>query len=182
MTGTGNAFELYGRSLYDLAREEDAVDEIMAQMEGLKAIFAGQPDYLTLLSEPSVPRRQRIELVDEAIGGEVHPYLLNFVKILLENGMLRGFSSCLRAYRSCWMKDSGITEARVVSAAALDDGQAARLKARLEEISGQQVIMDMKVDPSVLGGIRVELDGRLLDGTVEGRLADLRKKVMGTVL
>ena len=176
------ATSLYGQSLYDLAAEEGLSEEILKQMEAVDAIFKENPDYVTLLLEPSIPRRERLGLVEEAFKDQVHPYLLNFLMILLENSLLRSFGSCCRTYRSSYYKDNGIEEAVVTSAVSLTDDQAKTLKAKLEKISGKSIILKQKVDSGVLGGLKVEIGGKLLDGTVMGRLADLRKKVSETVL
>ena len=176
------ATSVYGQSLYDLAAEEGLSEEILKQMEAVQVIFKENPDYITLLLEPSIPRRERLGLLEEAFKGQVHPYLQNFLMILLENSLLRGFSACCRTYRESYNKDHGIEEATVTSAVALTEAQVKSLKSKLEAISGKTVILRQKVDSSVLGGLRVEIGGRLLDGTVMGRLADLRKKVSETVL
>ena len=162
------ATSLYGQSLYDLAAEEGLSEEILKQME--------------LLLEPSIPRRERLGLLEEAFRDQLHPYLQNFLMILLENNLLRGFGSCCRTFRESYNKDHGIEEATVTSAVELTDAQVDSLRAKLEQISGKKVILRQKVDGSVLGGLKVEIGGRLLDGTVMGRLADLRKKVSETVL
>ena len=161
------ATSVYGQSLYDLAAEEGLSEEILKQMEAVQAIFKENPDYITLLLEPSIPRRERLGLLEEAFKGQVHPYLQNFLMILLENSLLRGFSACCRTYRESYNKDHGIEEATVTSAVALTEAQVKSLKSKLEAISGKTVILRQKVDSSVL---------------VMGRLADLRKKVSETVL
>jgi F-type H+-transporting ATPase subunit delta len=176
------ATSLYGQSLYDLAAEEGLSEEILKQMEVVEKIFGENPDYITLLLEPSIPRRERLGLLEEAFKDQLHPYLQNFLMILLENNLLRGFGSCGRTYRGSYYKDHGIAEATVTSAVALTDEQSDSLKAKLEKISGKRILLRQKVDSSVLGGLRVEIEGKLLDGTVMGRLTDLRKKVSETVL
>ena len=169
------ATSLYGQSLYDLAAEEGLSEEILKQMEAVNVIFKENPDYITLLLEPSIPRRERLGLLEEAFRDQLHPYLQNFLMILLENNLLRGFGSCCRTFRESYNKDHGIEEATVTSAVELTDAQVDSLRAKLEQISGKKVILRQKVDGSVLGGLKVEIGGRLLDGTVMGRLADLRK-------
>ena len=176
------AARLYGQSLYDLAAQEGLTDEILYEMETVDAIFQENPDYIALLLEPSVKRKERLGLVEEAFRDQIHPYLMNFLMILIEKSLLRGFHACCRTFREAYNKDNGIAEATVTSAVALTEAQVKSLKSKLEAISGKTVILRQKVDSSVLGGLRVEIGGRLLDGTVMGRLADLRKKVSETVL
>ena len=77
------AGDLYGQSLYDLAAESNLSDEILGEMEVINGIFKENPDYITLLSEPSVPKKERLQLVDQALGNGCQEYLLNFIKILI---------------------------------------------------------------------------------------------------
>ncbi len=176
------AGDLYGQSLYDLALSENLTDDILSQMESVKEIFKENPDYITLLSEPSIPKKERLKLVDEAFDGQLQPYLLNFIKILIERGLLRQFSACTRRFKESYYKDHGIAEAMVTSAVALNDAQVEALKTKLEKLSGKKILLTQKTDETVLGGIRVEVEGMLYDGTVQGRLDELRRRVDETVL
>ena len=176
------AGDLYGQSLYDLAAESNLSDEILGEMEVIDGIFKENPDYVTLLSEPSVPKKERLQLVDQALGDGCQEYLLNFIKILIEKGILREFSACRKRYRRCYNLEHGIADALVTTAVALDDSQLSLLKSKLETISGKKVQLKQKVDSGVLGGVRVYLEGQLFDGTVKGRLSELRKRVDETVI
>ncbi len=174
--------DLYGQSLYDLASSENLADDILCQMQTVRKLFTENPDYVRLLTEPSIPKKQRLALLDEAFGSDMQPYLLNFLKILVENGIVRDFGGCCRRYTALYNADRGIAQAEVTSAVPLSGQQLERLRAKLEEISGKKIQLQPKVDPSVLGGLRVSLEGKLLDGTVKGRLDDLRRKVSETVM
>ncbi|MBQ7616178.1 MAG: F0F1 ATP synthase subunit delta [Butyrivibrio sp.] len=176
------AGDLYGQSLYDLAAEENLTDDILGEMEQVKGIFKENPDYVTLLSEPSVPKKERLQLVDEALGESLTPYHLNFIKILIEKGLLREYSACYKRFRKTYNEDHKIADALVTTAVTLNDDQLATLKEKLEKISGKKVLLQQKTDPDVLGGVRVDLEGQLFDGTVKGRLSELRRKVDDIVI
>lgn len=167
--------KIYGDSLYDLAAEEKLTEEILPQMEQVAVLFKENPDYLTLLSEPSIPKTERVGLLDKAFEGQLSLYLLNFLKLLCESGMLREYRDSCRQFKARYNEDHNIAEAVVTTAVALTEAQA--LKERLEKISGKTVLLTQKTDSTVLGGIRVELEGKQLDGTVQERLSSLKKKV-----
>ena len=174
--------KLYGGSLYDLAAEEGADGAILDQLEGCLALLRENPDYLKLLSTPSIPKKERCGLLDQALRGSVHQYLLNFLKILCERGQLRQLSQCAEAYRQKYNAAHGIVEATAVSAVALTDDQALRLRQKLEAVTGKQIRLRCKVDPAVLGGIRLDIDGTELDGTVRSRLDGLRSAIGAATL
>ncbi len=172
----------YGEALYALAKEEQLAETILSELEGVCDIFGANPDYLRLLSEPSVPKKERCAVLDEAFRGSIQPYLLNFLKLLCERGIIRQAADCLRAYRAKYNEENGILEATAMTAVALTKDQRQRLQAKLEQITGKRVDLQVKQDASVLGGIRLQMDGEEFDGTVRGRLDSLRRSLSDTVL
>ena len=132
--------------------------------------------------EETFGKAERCALLDEALRGQVDPYLLNFLKILCENGTLRQLSACEKEFSARYNAARGILPAKAVSAVPLTEDAAARLKAKLESLTGKTVDLSFAVDPACLGGIRLEMDGVRFDGTVEGRLARLRRDLENIVL
>ncbi len=168
---------VYGSSLYDLAAEEQLTEPIMKDLLEVRQIFRDNQDYLRLLAEPSIKREERIDLIEKAFGTACERYFVNFLKLLCERGMLGEYEGCTEAYKKRYNEDHNIAEAVVTCAVALSDGQLKTLEKKLEEMSGKTVSLTQKVDSKVLAGIKVELEGKQLDGTVEGRLAGLSRKL-----
>ena len=173
---------MYGGSLYDLAAEEGLETRILGELEEVNALFKANPDYLHLLSTPSIPKKERCGLLDEALRGQVHLYVLNFLKILCEKGTLRELSGCARAYRVRYNQAHGILEATAPTAVAMTEQQAKSLHEKLENLTGKTIDLQTKVDLAVLGGIRLDIDGTELDGTVQNRLAALRRDIASVTL
>ena len=173
---------MYGGSLYDLAAEEGLETRILDELDEAAKLIRDDPEYLRLLSTPSIPKKERCALLDEAFRGQVHLYVLNFLKILCENGTLRELPGCARAYRIRYNEAHGILEATATSAIALTKEQTAALHQKLEALTGKTIDLQTKVDPAVLGGIRLDIDGTELDGTVQNRLAALRRNIAAVTL
>ena len=172
----------YGEALYELAREEGVDDEILAQLEMTVGFFAENPQYPRLLSLPSLPKKERCAVLDESLRDSVHPYLLNFLKILVEHGTIRILSGCEEAYRLRYNDDHGILEVTAVTAVPLDEQLEEKLHSRLEQKTGKRIRLRTKVDPAVLGGVRLETEGLRLDGTIRSRLDDIQTLLRSTVL
>ena len=115
------------RKLYDLAAEEGLDERILGELDGVTALLNGDAEYLHLLSIPSIPKKERCALLDEAFRGQVHLYVLNFMKLLCEKGALRELPGCARAYRLRYNEAHGILEATAVSAVPLTAEQTKRL-------------------------------------------------------
>ena len=174
--------KMYGGSLYDLAEEEGLETRILGELDEAAKLLKDNPDYLHLLSTPSIPKKERCGLLDEALRGQVHLYVLNFLKILCEKGTLRELPGCARAYRVRYNQAHGILEATATSAVAMTEQQVKSLHEKLEKLTGKTIDLKTKIDAKVLGGIRLDIEGTELDGTVRNRLAGLRSSIAAATL
>ena len=173
---------VYGEALYSLANEEGLAKDILQQLKTLDSCFAQEPDFIRLLGTPNLPKNDRCQILDESFRDKVHPYVLNFLKILTEKGYMRQFHNCVEAYCEMYNQDNGILPVTAVTACSLTDEQKQRLAEKLHKITGKQIELVNKLDPSVLGGIRLDYDGKRVDDTVSHRLDAIRNMLRSTVL
>ena len=179
MSQIGNT---YAQGLYALAKEEDLTKQILDQLETLNTAFLQEPDFLLLLAAPNLSKEERCAILDESFRGKVHPYVLNFMKLLTEKGYMRLFSDCCRAYTEQFNEDNGIVEVWAVTAVALTQEQAQKLTRKLEAKLGKTVTLKNRIDPDVLGGVRLDYKGKRVDGTVKNRLDSVAALLKNTVL
>ena len=177
-----NTAVIYGDSLYDLCAEENLTGELLSQTGAVKDIFEDNPDYIRVLNEPSLPKADRLKLLDEAFGGKIHAYLLNFLKLLCEKGIIAEYCNCAKQYNKRYCMDNGIVEATVTSAVRLSEQQKEKLTARLEKISGKKVVLIEKIDDKFIAGLKVDMDGKQYDGTVSERINTIRKAVSDIIV
>ena len=172
----------YAQALYDLAREEGLTAEILEQLQTLHESFSAQPDFLRLLCAPNISKEERCHVLDQSFRGKVHPYVLNFLKILTEHGYMRHFGDCRKAFEQQYNLDNGILPVTAVSAVALTDSQLEKLTGKLCQITGKTVKIHNRIDPDCLGGVRLLYDGKQVDGTVQNRLETIGNLLKNTVL
>ena len=172
----------YGQALYSLAKDEGLDQQIMEQITVLDAAFRDAPEFLRVLSTPAVPKAQRCQILDDSFRGQVHPYVLNFLKILTERGYIRSFSGCCRVFEESYNRDRGILPVTAVTALPLSDALQDKLKDKLSSVTGKTIDLRCKVDGACLGGVRLDFDGKQVDGTVRRRLEDMRSLLKNTVL
>lgn len=179
MTQVGS---VYGQALYDLAREENISQSVLEELKALAGCFDQEPDFLRLLSAPNLSKEDRCRIVDDSFRGKVHPYVLNFLKILTEKGYVRQFSACVEAFREQYNLDNGILPVKAVTAVALTPEQSEKLSGKLARITGKTIELTNRVDPACLGGVRLDYDGKRVDDTVSHRLDAIRSLLKNTVL
>lgn len=172
----------YAQALYDLAKEENITEIVLQQLTALQQAFCEEPEFLHLMMAANLSKEERCRILDDSFRGKAEPYVLNFMKILTEKGYMRYFSDCAKAYRDAYNADHGILPVKAVTAVALTDDQKTRLTGKLEKLTGKTIDLSCRVDPAVLGGVRLDYDGKRVDGTVQTRLDTVSKMLKNTVL
>ena len=179
MTQVGS---VYGEALYSLAVEESLSAQILDELSVLAQSFRAEPDFIRLLCTPNLSVQERCNILDDSFRNKLHPYVLNFLKILTEKGYMRHFFDCCKAFEESYNRDNGILPVTAITAVSLNPAQAEKLTAKLCQITGKQVKLHNRVDPEVLGGVRLDYDGKRLDDTVSHRLDAVRNLLKNTVL
>ena len=174
--------EVYAQGLYTLAAEENLCKTILDEMSVLAQSFSAEPMFLRLLSAPNVPVQERCKILDDSFRGKIQPYLLNFLKLLTEKGYIRRFSDCYKAYRNRYNEDNGILPVRAITAVSMTEDQTQRLTQKLQAVTGKTVALENVIDPAVMGGVRLDYDGKRVDGTVQSRLNAIRELLNKTVI
>lgn len=175
MTG---AEKEYGEALYELCNEENCAQEVGEQLDMVRTLFREEPQYPKILQDPALPRQERLGMLGEAFRNSVHPYLLNFLKILCEKSALGTLSGCGERFRARYNEDRGLLPVTATSAVVLTEAQKQGLVEKLSKLTGKTILLENQVDESLLGGVKVKFDGRELDGSVAGRLEALRRVLL----
>lgn len=179
MTEVGN---VYGESLYTLAREENLSEQIGGELAALRDGFRQAPEFIRLLSSPSLTKAERCQILDDSFRGKVHPYVLNFLKILTEKGYMHHFPHCCESYEKHYNEDHNILSVKAVTAVPLSEKQAQALTQKLTRTTGKTIVLTNRVDPTCLGGVRLDYDGQRLDDTISHRMDSVRELLKNTVL
>jgi len=165
----------YGEGLYSLCVEEALASEALEQLIALKALFRENPDFCRLVSNQALSKAERVGILDNALRGQVHPYVLNFLKILCERGIVSEFEGCVDAFHTFYNRDNGVVEAVVTTSVPLDEVRRQQLMEKLRSMTGKQIQLIEKVDEAVVGGVLLEMEGKRYDNTLRHRLNTMRQ-------
>ena len=163
----------YGGALYELAADEGLERELLSETETVRAVLSEHPEYIRLLTSPDLSRDEREAAVAEAFS-DAHPYLLRFLRMMVSLGYGRELCDALAEYQRLFHERNGIAVAHITCAVALSDEEKERLVSALARRTGKEISPEFEVRPELIGGIRVEVDGVLLDGTLRHRLDGIR--------
>lgn len=173
----GSLARRYSRALFQLAREARKEEAIGNELEAFLQAYRGS-DLETVLTNPAfdVPTRKRV-LIQVANTQQLSILAIHFLSLLLERDRLDQLEGIVNGYRRLLNQGKGRVEAKVVSAAALEPTLAERVRAQLRGLSGKEVVMTQDVDPSLLGGMMVELEGKIYDGSVRTQLEKMKQRI-----
>ncbi len=169
----------YGEALFALALETQAVTTFEAALTLVETTLAENPDYVEFLASPAVPLSERLAALDEAFSGYCPEYVVSFLQLLCEHGKVREVLDCIAHFRRLATAAQNCAVAVITSAVALTDGQKAALCEKLAKKVGKQIEPYYQIDDSLIGGVRIEVDGHTIDGSVRRRLGEL-KEVMNS--
>lgn len=168
----------YGRALFELASESSSAEEVgtglAALAEAIRGLDAGAlaPGILT-----AAQRDQLAKKLAESIGRD--SLLGRFVAVLASNDRLEQLPAISERYDRLQDSAAGRVRIHVRSAAALGDAERAALRQKFEKITGRKVLDTVGVDDALLGGVTVEAEGRVYDGSVRTLLARLERRMAG---
>jgi len=163
---------LYASALYDLAVERNAVQEFRDQAEFLRS-FLQDEACVELLLHPHISTANKHEFFKKSFAEHIHADLLNFLCLTADKNREAFILTALSMLIETIERNNNIVTAIVKSATPLDDEQAVELRTLLSESLNKTIVLSLKVDPSIIGGPYILVDGYYIDWTVKRRLRDL---------
>lgn len=159
----------YASALFMLASENGCCGEYAEHLKQIKALIEAAPEYVRFLESPAIPLSERLGAIDEAFGS-MPEHIVSFLKILCENGRIAHLPDCITEYIELLKIAENRTTAMVYYVEPLTEEQKAALLNKLRSVSGKNVEAVYIEDKSLIGGIKVSLDDKTIDGSIANRL------------
>jgi F-type H+-transporting ATPase subunit delta len=171
---SGSAARRYAEALLALSTNERAVGEVRTSLDKLAPAF----DRVTVagLRDPSVPMKQRVEAINAALRGEPD-VIRSLLVLLLETDRIALVPQIALAFGDLVDRREGISKARITTAIPLNDGEERELVNRLERESGTKLRATFAVDPTLIGGAKVQIGDHLIDSSVRAKLIALGRQL-----
>jgi F-type H+-transporting ATPase subunit delta len=166
----------YASALFSLALDERQTDAVAEALTRFDALIAGSPDLERLVRSPVFSAADQLKALDAILAdANIGGIAANFIRLVASKRRLFFIREMIADYRKLYEASRGVTRAEVTSAAALTDANVASLKDSLRAASGgREINLDMKVDPSIIGGLIVKLGSRMVDGSLKTKLNAIR--------
>jgi ATP synthase F1 delta subunit len=168
--------QVYSRSLFEVAQENDELDEIHEQLGEFTDALDGNRELQVFFFSPYFSSEEKKDGVHKVVvDGNEH--LVNFLELVAERHRMPALFRIRREFDALWRAENKLLEVRITSAVELDEDLVKSIGTRIEDQTGQSIEVDANVDPDVIGGLVLRVGNLVLDASVRGRLDRLRKEV-----
>lgn len=167
----------YATALFMLSLENDSLDKFARDLDTVKSVFEENPDYILLLSSPAIKKGERTEIINSAFSGSIDECIINFINLLCDHNMISSLFDCIKDFKALKKAAENCVTAHVYTAVPLTDDQIEKLKMNLQKRFGSQVNIKTVVDKSIIGGMIIEVDGKIIDGSVKTQLHSIKEVI-----
>jgi F-type H+-transporting ATPase subunit delta len=156
----------YAQALLDVAMERGKVDGITESFDAIAAAVVDHSDLLVFMQSPQVRTQEKKQLIESVFAERVEPAMLHFLELLLDKDRILHLGDIHEEYTTLVETYRGMQRVRVVTAVPLATDLEQKLADKLAAITGKTIILDKKVDPSIIGGVCVTMGDQIIDGTI----------------
>jgi F-type H+-transporting ATPase subunit delta len=179
-TGVASLAERYAAALFELADEQHQLDAVAGDLRELRAMLHESPDLDRLLRSPVLSREEQAQAIAAlAERAGLSKLTKDFLGVVAGNRRLFAVPAMIDAYLNQLTERRGEVTAEVTTAQPLNDAQQNTLGEQLRRAVGRRITIDLRVDPSLLGGMIVKVGSRMIDGSLKSRLHRLQLAMKG---
>jgi F-type H+-transporting ATPase subunit delta len=165
----------YATALFELARDERSIDAVKADLDQFEAMLADSADLKRLVRSPVFSADTQLKALAAVLEqAGITGISANFLKVVTANRRLFAVTGVIRAFRALVAKFKGEATADVTVAETLSDKNLDVLKAALKSVTGKDVVLNVKVDRSIIGGLVVKLGSRMVDSSLRTKLNSIK--------
>ena len=173
-----SAVSTYAEALFEASRERNELEEVLSELWEFVEVLHDSEELRLFFYGGQIPERQKRRALDGLTEG-MKTSTTNFLKVLVDNGREEILEEVLARYEELVKEHLGRIEVEVTTAVELSEDQRTRLKERLAEVlEGREIILETNVDPGLVGGAVFRYGGRMMDGSIRGRLESLREGML----
>jgi ATP synthase F1 delta subunit len=168
--------QVYSRSLFEVAKEQDKLDEIREELGQFADALDQDHDLQVFLFSPYFSTQEKKQGLERVLDG-AEPAFENFLELLIEKHRMPVLFRIRRQYEALWQDEHKLLPVTITSAVELDPQTVENIKERIHEQTDRTVELTSQVDPDILGGIVLRVGNNILDASIKNRLETLRRQV-----
>ena len=167
----------YGTALYEAASELSKTEQIAEEAAQVLAVMEQEPDLRAFVNYPAISAEEKKKALQNIFGGQICDELLNFMFVLIDKRRMGQFQRIIRVYNDLLNHEEGIAYGVVYSAAPLDEGRLREIEEQTSKLLQENVKLDNEIDPDLIAGIKVLVEGKIIDASLRKRFDELASQM-----
>jgi len=164
----------YAEALFSIALESGCISEYSEHLSFIRQILEKNPEYIEYISSPVPSMRERLRALDEVFEESLPEYLVSFLKVLCEANRFELILGCIHEFNLLVMRLENRISAVIYSAVPLSEGQKQAVCEKLQTLTQKKIDPTYRLDESLIGGLKIEVDGKTYDGSIKHRLGEMK--------
>jgi F-type H+-transporting ATPase subunit delta len=165
----------YATALFELARDTNALDQVQSDLNAFNALVASSPDLTRLVRSPLFSAQEQSKALDAVLDkASISGVAKNFLRVVTANRRLFAVDQIIRGFNAQVAKHKGEVTAQVTVAEPLNDARMNEIRDALRQVTGKDVKVDVNVDPSIIGGLKVKVGSRMVDASLRTKLNSIK--------
>ena len=169
--------EVYARSLFEVAQEQDALDDVHDQLGEFADALDESRELQMFFFSPYFSSEEKKDAISKILDG-ADEHFVRFLELLAERHRMPVLFRIRREFDALWAEENRLLPVTITSAVELDRSTVKKIQKEIEDQTGRKTELTTEVDPDVLGGLAVQVGNSIMDGTVRARLDRLRRQVL----
>lgn len=168
----------YGYALFEIAKSENKVDIFLKELGDVSNILGTNVEVREFLAHPSIPYGDKKKVIKEILRGKVDQEITRLVTTLLEHDRMEQLRTVYYDYKYLVYKERGMKIAYATTAVKMTDEEVNFIRKKLSEKYKKEIEVQNILDPDVIGGVYLRLGDRVIDGTIRGKLQDMKRMLL----
>lgn len=173
--------QTYAEALFSLGLEDKKLAKLQDEGKTLSEIIHDNEDFLLLIDSRFMSREERQDIASKILK-DFDEDIVNFVKVLIANNRTNYIKDVLEAFNSLCNEYKGVKEGLIYSAFPLDKETINKIKNKISQIEGMDVELISRIDPSLIGGVKVVINSHVYDGSIKNQLEKMQIDLLGKEL
>lgn len=167
----------YATALFLAAREKNILDSVHDELQSLHQVIRSDRALLNFLSAPQVLEESKAKMLRETFEKRINRLLVEFLVVLVHKHRVNFLDEIIEEFGNQYETEKGIGRATVITALPMTKQERGEITTRLAARTGKTIVLQEKIDPSIIGGMIAMFDGDIIDGSVRHSLSELREQL-----
>lgn len=167
----------YGKALFEVASDMSKTDLILEEAQGILDIFKAEPEFHEFVCTPVISAAEKKGVIEKIFSGKICDELLNLLFILIDKRRMKEFGGIIRKYKQLMDESKGFSIGTIFSFYPLSKEEIETFEQKTGKLIRKSVRLENRTDSTIIGGVRIFIEGKVIDATIRKRLNDLSESL-----